>query len=304
MTPATVDTQVRDYLDAVRAGLDDLDPDDREHLLSDTEASLLEAAEEDAALPLEVRLGPPDRFARELRVAAGLPEGRPERRRLLARIGAHPRVAAAGRLARELAPVWWVARAFVAFTLVAQLFGDDWSIRYPAFTSLLGDPLGWILLAGAIAGSVALGRRERRGTTGRWAVVLNVAVALAAAWVLVTMVERLDSAAPAVVYVGTAPPDDLALGGRPIGNVYPYDRSGRLLQDVRLYDEIGTPLTVRSTEGGPRRVVVDRSGERLFNTFPIRYFEEGTKVVRRPKAGGLKDPPPRLLTPPVRTRER
>jgi hypothetical protein len=303
MTPATLDAQVRDYLDAVRAGLDDLDPDDRDHLLSDTEASLLEAAEENAALPLEVRLGPPERFARELRLAAGLPEGRPERRRLLARIAAHPRVLAAVRIARELAPVWWVARAFVAFTLVAQVFGDDWSIRYPIFTSLLGEPLGWILLLAAIAGSVALGLRERLAA-GRWSVALNVVAGLAAAWLLVTMSDRTGAGGTTVIYPTPATEPGLVFDGRPIGNVYPYDRSGRLLQDVRLYDETGAPLDVRPTEAAPRRVVVDRLGEQLFNTFPIRYFDGDTRAVRRPKAGGLEEPPPALLTPPVRARQR
>jgi hypothetical protein len=297
MTAATVDAQVRDYLEAVRAGLDDLDPDDREHLLSDTEASLLEAAEEEAALPLEVRLGPPERFARELRIAAGLPEGRPERPRLLARIAGHPRVAAALRIARELAPAWWVARAFVVFTLVAQVLGDDWSVQYPMFTSLLGGALGWILLLGAIAGSVALGRRER-GSAARWPVVLNVAAGLATVWLLLVMVEKTDSGAGTeVIYVGSSEPG-LVLDGRPINNLYPYDRSGRLLQDVRLYDETGAPIDVRRAEEGPRRVVVDRRGDRLFNTFPIRYYEENTRVVRRPKAGGLEETPPRIRTQP------
>jgi hypothetical protein len=301
MTEATVDIQVRDYLEAVRAGLDDLDPDDREHLLSDTEASLLEASEEDAAVPLEVRFGPPERFARELRIAAGLPEGRPERPRLLARIAAHPRVAAAGRLARELAPAWWVARGFVVLTLVAQVFGDDWSTRYPMFTSLLGEPLGWILLLGAIAGSVALGRRERV-TTARWPLVLNVAAVLAAGWVVVVMIERTGDAGTTFVYVEAAPDPGLVFNGRPVENLYPYGRSGRLLQDVRLYDQDGNPLILRRGEGLPRRVVVDRFGQQLFNTFPIRYFEANSRVVRDPDAGTLEQAPPELMTPRLETR--
>jgi hypothetical protein len=295
MTPATLDAQVRDYLEAVRAGLDDLDPDDREHLLSDTEASLVEAVEEEAALPLEVRFGPPERFARELRIAAGLPEGRPERPPLLARIAAHPRMRATLHLARELAPVWWVARAFVVFTLVAQASGDDWSPRYPIFTSLLGEPLGWILLLGAIAGSVALGRREPDAAR-RWPLVLNVAAAVAAAWVIVTMIEQTDRGTPTVMTVEVSQ-NGLVFDGRPIINLYPYDRSGSLLQDVRLYDDLGSPVALNPGEGRPRRVVVDRLGERLFNTFPIRYFDPGTRVVRHPNAGGLDKPLPRLRTP-------
>ena len=304
MTPATADTQVRDYLEAVRACLGDLDPEAREHLLSDTEASLLEADAEAGGLPPEVRLGPPERFASELRTAAGLPEmpatpaARPS---LLARLAAHPALPAARALARELAPVWWVARAFAVFTFAAQLFGDDWSIRYPVLTSALGTPLGVLLLLAALAGSIALGRRERTAVR-RWPLVLNLACVLAAAWVAFTMAGNAGAATGAVVYVdaSSAPlPDGLVYSGRPIGNVYPYDRRGRLLQDVRLYDDLGQPLEVRPGEGKPRRVVTQRDGKKAFNTFPIRYFEKGTRRVGRPGLGALSDEPARIVTKPL-----
>lgn len=303
MTPAIADTQVRDYLDAVSAQLGDLDPEERDHLLSDTEASLLEVAEDEVALPLEVRLGPPERFARELREAAGLPvvHARPAQPSLLSRAAAHRRVVAVRGLARELAPVWWVARAFAGFTFVAQLLGDDWSHRYPVVTSALGEPLGWLVLLGAIAGSVALGRRER-AATGRWPAVLNLALALATVWTLATMADRAGASNPEVVYVGTSTQPGLVLDGRSVGNLYPYDRDGRLLQDVRIYDDTGTPLDIRPGETRPRRVVADRAGEQIFNSFPIRYFEKGTRRVRRPDAGGLDDPPRPIVTP--RTGER
>jgi hypothetical protein len=304
MSPVIADAQVREYLDAVRARLGDLDAEEREHLLSDTEASLLEAAEEHVAVPLEVRLGPPDHFARELRAAAGLPElpAPAEGPGLLTRLAAHRAVRAAGELARELAPAWWVARGFVAFTVVAQLLGDDWSIRYPVFTSLLGEPLGWVLLLGAISGSVLLGRRAR-ATTGRWPLVLNIALWLAAAWLVVAMASHSGAGVTKVVYVELSQPG-LRRDGAPIDNLYPYDRHGRLLQDVRLYDGSGMPIEVRRGEGRPRRVLVDRSGESLFNSFPIRYFEQGTRRVRRPEAGGLSERPRPIATPRVRPRQR
>jgi uncharacterized membrane protein len=99
-------------MDAVRARLADLPPEEREDLLADTEASLLEAAEEEDA-PLALRLGPPERFADELRAAAGLePAGRPVRAGRLRELVAHPAVTRARAWARELAPVWWVARGY------------------------------------------------------------------------------------------------------------------------------------------------------------------------------------------------
>ena len=300
MTPAIANEEVREYLDAVRARLDDLEPEAREHLLSDTEASLLEAAEDGVALPLEVRLGPPERFARELRAAAGLPEPEPEKSRgRLARLAAHPRVVAARESARELAPVWWVARGFLALTFLAQLAGDDWSIRFPLLTRVLGNPVGWLLLVAFVAGSIALGRRERRAA-GRWPVATRAALGIVSVSALAAMAASAQTPSPAEL-AEPLPVQGLAWDGRTIGNVYAYDRRGRLLQDIRLYDELGTPLDVRRNERGVRRVVADRSGERVFNSFPIRYYEPGTQRVRRPRAGVLRRRPPGIVTPPVRT---
>ena len=71
-----------------------------------------------------------------------------------------------------------------------------------------------------------------------------------------------------------------------------------------LYDaQDGKPMNV----GGPntvdpnRRVLVTTGGARLYNTFPIRYYDPGTKRVRHPNAG-TPVRPPRLLTPPLRLR--
>ena len=302
MTSATAGTQVREYLDAVRACLDDLEPEAREHLLSDTEASLLEADGDAADLPPEVRLGPPERFASELRAAAGLPEmpAPAARPGVLARLAAHPFLPAARVLARELAPIWWVMRAFAAVTLVAQVVGDDWSARYPVLTAALGTPGGLLLLAGAIAASIALGRRERTAKR-RWPLLLNLACTAAAVWVALAMAGNWGAGATVVTYVDPVPPptNGLRLDGRPVGNVYPYDRRGRLLQDVRLYDDLGSPLDVRRGESLPRRVVADRSGANVFNAFPIRYFEKGTQKVRRPESGALPEPPRRIATTPL-----
>jgi hypothetical protein len=127
-------------------------------------------------------------------------------------------------------------------------------------------------------------------------------LAVGAAWLLLAMAGNSGAATGDRVYVSTVPAPGLALDGRQVGNVYPYDRRGRLLQDVRLYDETGAPLDVRPGEGRPRRVVADRTGaDRYFNAFPIRYFERGTSRVRRPRAGALSESPPGIATPPVRT---
>jgi hypothetical protein len=58
------------YLAAVRAALTDLPAAERDDLVAEVEASLLDAASEGG--PIAARLGPPEEFAAELRSAAGL----------------------------------------------------------------------------------------------------------------------------------------------------------------------------------------------------------------------------------------
>ena len=63
--------EVAAYLDQVRAALADVPAEERDELLADIEISLLEGAA-DSSDPPEARLGPPERFAQELRAAAGI----------------------------------------------------------------------------------------------------------------------------------------------------------------------------------------------------------------------------------------
>ena len=61
-TLKTPSPDVLEYLQAVRATLADLPPDERDELMVDVETALLEAAEE-SERPLASRLGPPEDFA-------------------------------------------------------------------------------------------------------------------------------------------------------------------------------------------------------------------------------------------------
>jgi hypothetical protein len=154
----TISDDVRTYLNAVRERLADLPAEEREHLVSDAEPSLLEGE----GSPY-VRLGPPERFADELRSAAGFPPLPP------------PAAPAAGlpRRLMQLAPLWWVARAYLVLALLAQFVGG-WAYGYP-WMPVFHDAretlaLGFI----AVAISMAIGLRRR--PPRRWAVALNVAV--------------------------------------------------------------------------------------------------------------------------------
>jgi hypothetical protein len=99
----------------------------------------------------------------------------------------------------------------------------------------------------------------------------------------------------------------LARDGIPVQNVYPFSRDGRLLLDVVLYDQDGAPLDVRpgaGTSGDPdRRLLRTRSGVDLFNAFPIRYFDPGTRRVVRPGlAPSIAWSP--IVTPPLERKAR
>ena len=163
---------------------------------------------------------------------------------------------------------------------------------------------GAAALIAAIAVSVALGLRGAGSAEGRRALAAaNVVLLAAAVPVLQHVWHGAPVTGPQVVEFVSEPVGGLAVDGTPVRNVYAYSRDGRLLHDVLLYDADGKPLNV----GGPnahdpnRRVLVTTGGARLYNTFPIRYYDPGTKRVRHPNAGAPVRPP-RLLTPPLRLR--
>jgi hypothetical protein len=278
---------VRAYLDAVRSCLADLPAEERDDLVADLEASLIETGEAPAL--------PPQEFASELREAAGLhaPAGAERPGPTL-----HERLAASERLAMirthagELAPMWWLVRAYVAAAGFSLAVGFGWpvgtGVHRDAATAV--GTLG-VLLA-ALAVSVWLGlRSRRRPRTARAAIAVDVVLALALVPIAVHSISILR---PQTIFESVGQPvQGLALDGVPIRNVYPYDRDGRLLLDVLLYDEFSRPIQVLSApEDTSRRILFAADGTPVYNSFPVRYFEPGTNVVARPR-----------LAPPVQIPE-
>lgn len=174
MTTSTIPEDVRAYLDAVRAGLGDLPSHERDDVMTDVEASVLESAE-DSDVPVALRLGPPGRFAAELRAAAGLPPRaddaaapepvRPSLRELATRFTIAPWL-------RELAPLWWVARAVIVLGILAEATGT-----FDGNGNLPGEETR-LLLPVAVVVSVALGLLRHRWRA--LVVALNVVCAIAA----------------------------------------------------------------------------------------------------------------------------
>jgi hypothetical protein len=302
---AGVPPEVQAYMNTVREALADLPREERDDLLAEVEASLAETADEGEG-PIAARLGPPQDFAAELRAAAGLHAVEPAKQSASPRVSfkkklelwsRRPSVVAARSLASELAPLWWAARGYLAVGIFAVVNGTEWSRPVPVVPRF-GTALGGVVIIGlAVAASILLGLYSRRAPT-RWRTTLipvNALLLLAAIPVFSAVTDAAQSSDAVTVF--TEPTQGLARDGVPVENIYPYSRQGRLLQDVLLYDSAGRPLDIHPNDPDPlRRILHTRRGKPIFYSFPIRYFDPGTKRVERPNAG----PPiktPRVVTP-------
>jgi hypothetical protein len=280
------------YLDAVRSRLSDLPAEERDDLVADVEASLLESGEPPALSPQE--------FAAELREAAGLaPEAAASQSSLLNSLRAwlaSERAASLAATARELAPIWWLARAYVAVAVVAIWGGWGWPVGADTANPISVDATIVSFLAAA-AISVWLGLRGRRThSRRRLSLALNAALALAVLPVAVLSLDRLDGPGYVETFLYAEPVAGLAYDGLPVHNLYPYTRDGELLFDVLLFGENGAPISVLSgPDDTSRRVLFDQNGTALFNSFPIRYFDPGTRIVSRPALG------PPVIVPDIAT---
>ena len=302
MTAATaVPPEVAAYLAAVRDALGDLPTSERDDLLAEVEASLV-----DAGGPVAARLGPPEEFAAELRAAAGLHRSEPapsqaSRARAWVRtVARDPRFVAMRPTLERLAPIWWLARGYIAVAALALLIDAPWSFSYPPVPRFGSGELGLVAIAAAAILSVWLGLRGPRGTV---AAVANIALALAIFPVLGHLAHRPPQQLfIAYVPVASAAYPGLAYNGVPVRNIYPVTRGGRLLHDVLLYNEYGTPLEIGRNEEDPaKRVVITNQAEQIFNAFPIRYFEPGTHHVAHPNAMPRVQVP-RIATPSLKVK--
>ena len=239
------------YAAAVRSSLDDLSPEVVEELAGGLEADLTDLATESPE-PLASRLGDPSGYAAELRAAAGLgPRVAPGRagvldplrngwRDIAGSLRSRPWWPRASSVAHDLRPVWWVARAWVAWKLVGIVLGYD--NPYSELPSSLGSLVLLLLL---VAGSVALGRglwREGRAT--------SVLVRLGNVFAVLMLLPVLTIASPAPVsyesdsYFDPQLQVGLVNDGEVVTNVFPYGPDGQPLRGVTLLDQDGDPLAV------------------------------------------------------------
>jgi hypothetical protein len=296
MSAATLSPAAAAYLAELERELADIPHEERADLLEEVEASLVEAGDDPVA-----DLGTPARFAAELRASAGLPprpaQPAPHQEPLWTRLKRDPRTQAALGTARELAPIWWLLRGVLVVALLSVGVGSHYREIVPVLT---GEPAVDVLLLALIpVASVAIGLAGRRHRFPLRPLGIAINLALAACLLLVPgLIDELNGRTDTVfVESNPAVPAGFANRGVPVQNVYAYDRRGRLLHDVRLYDQGGRAIEVgRGAPPDPnRRLVFARGGRQLFNAFPIRYYEPGTHRVAHPDAA-----PARLNPRPLR----
>ncbi|GIF65993.1 hypothetical protein Ais01nite_40280 [Asanoa ishikariensis] len=248
-----VATEQEAYLEAVRRALADLDPAVRDELLEDLPEHFAEVAAEGDATLTE-RLGPPEAYAAELRMAAGLDvattpaaRGLDDRvsavlRRARGVVGAADRrtgpllgYGRASEFLRMLAPGWWVLRGYLAAMAITWLTSDG--NEAGLLPRLGGSTLAAaLLLAVCLVASIWLGRREPT-----LASVPRTGLAIGGvALVLFGMVvfDKADQ-------YGGGWNEPQSVSGNPyeyIQDVYVYDSNGNPLTDVSLYDQGGNPI--------------------------------------------------------------
>jgi hypothetical protein len=248
-----LDARIAAFAAAVRARLDDLDPEDVDDLTGGLEADLQEeAADHDGAL----ELGDPVRYADELRTSAGLPERaadaaptsplaqlrqglRDRGDALLARIRANRELSAILDLLIVFRPVWWLLRAWTGYQFLGLTLG---SLRV-----LPTDPIGWTILIVLTVISVQWG-------LGRWARsrparALRTTVSVFTAVVLLVLIPTLLNELAVREYndpgasTSYIEQPGLSLDGKQVTNLFAYDAEGNLLDRVQLFDQDGKPLT-------------------------------------------------------------
>lgn len=272
---------VASYAASVRTALSDLSPDQAEVLLEDLEDHLREIAAE-AGGPLAERLGPPEKYAQELRAAYGAAQANGRRqdpalrdiRRSVAWVTGSTWYRRVRAFLPELRPAWWVLRAYLVVLVVTAAFSRSYNLR-PIPNPFSSRGLLQIIATGiAIVVSIRWGRRNRSLTkNGRLlAVSANIMIALIALPVLARM-----GTFPSYAMVDSTGAGQ-SIQGQPlygpngvVTNIYPYSRDGKPLTDVLLYDQDGRALTLDSKTGDATTdYPIGADGQPITNGYPLQ----------------------------------
>ncbi|QCW52271.1 hypothetical protein FE634_20895 [Nocardioides dongxiaopingii] len=336
--PHRTTPDIASFVSQVRAHLSDLSEEEREELVGGLEADLVDHLADPTN---RTDLGDPAAYAAELRLAAGLPEHAGRRARL--RVPRPPGVEdlldqsrarfdrvveerawsrATWDVVRELRPVWWVARAWIAVTLLDLVAGDHEPL---SLVPSLGHPAtGAVLLAAAVVVSVLVGLgRPGPGPGGHRHPATRLVTLAVNVGLVVTMLSfgvpwpgyLAGNAVEAQPYDGYRPGFNdgarserrpgLQLDDEAVTNVFAYDAQGLPLQDVQLFDQDGDPLAVASGtstgRGAERRVpcpALDADTE-LLNVFPLDEVQLRTGRCTAETTGRSTPLPPLARARPV-----
>ncbi|SDT70563.1 HAAS signaling domain-containing protein [Actinoplanes derwentensis] len=260
----TAQDEIAVYVEGVRLALAGLPAGTRDELLEDLPEHLAEVLAEGGG-SLEDRLGPPDVYAAELSASAGLgatwappadaPPKADARSRAAAKAAEH-RARFAGRVRRAdvfagrllgyprardflvlLRPAWWVLRGYLA-AMAVSFFVEESQSPVGLLPRINGElPLGLLLLAVAVIGSVWLGGRGGPAGRGKRR-ALRFASAGLVFFAVIGFFEA-DEAARRDFYEQVGYTDVKYAG---IEDVFVYDDKGQLLTGVQLYDQEGRPV--------------------------------------------------------------
>ncbi|MEV4820354.1 hypothetical protein [Micromonospora sp. NPDC049274] len=266
--------EITDYVARVRAALADLPPDRRNELTEDLADHLTEVAAEGEGTLVE-RLGEPETYAAELRVAAGAGVGGGRnldqrvataviraRRRLRAvdvRLGPPLGYETASDFLKLLRPAWWVLRGYLAAMLVTVITtGGDFGLLPRLGGELLA---GLIMLVGFVLASIWLGRRSAQLT--RWP---RSAVQVGSAVLVVFALSALVQAEDRMRYGDYGyQPTSVDNPYERIMDVFVYDSEGRLVENAHLFDENGNPIRL----GYPTCEQALNSQDKLLRAYPL-----------------------------------
>lgn len=236
------------FVTAVRSHLADLPPATVDDLVEGLASDLADLVSEGGGAPLSALVLSPDRYAAELRDAAGLPPAGSNRGRWRlpdpiagTRRGVRRIWASVPRRWRDevvaflsaVVPAWWVLRGIAAAAALNILVK-------------LGGGMYALLIAAGIVASVQLGRgRDRRPRVDRWtnrvaALLLVVTLPVLAGFLSRGFGHEADGQSYLL--------EGVTVDGFPASNLFVYGPDGRLVRDARVLDDRGYPLSVL---GGP-----------------------------------------------------
>ncbi|MFG3645168.1 HAAS signaling domain-containing protein [Micromonospora sp. NPDC047762] len=295
--------EITDYVARVRAALADLPPDRRDELTEDLADHLTEVAAEGEGTLVE-RLGEPETYAAELRVAAGAGVGggrnldqrvataviraRGRLRAIDTRLGPPLGYETASDFLRLLRPGWWVLRGYLAAMLVTVITTGGSFGLLPRFG---GELLaGLIMLIGFVLASIWLGRRS--GQLSRWP---RSALQVGSAVLVVFALSALMQAEDRMRY-GDYGYDPTSVDNPydRIRDVFVYDSEGRLVENARLFDQNGNPIRLGYPDCDDPAVAYDKQ---LLQPYPYCPNE----APFGPRAPGVPLPPAAPPTTPEPT---